>query len=164
MAISKDQLGRDESIVASMHTHAKAMVVPALVAILLGSLLGFAIAFIPTDIQPWGTYVAIGIFVLFFVWLVLVPFLRWLTTTYTITDRRVITRRGIINKIGHDLPLKRINNVNYERSLSDRILGCGTLIFETAAGQPQTLPDVPHVERVHVMVTELLFASDDDDD
>ena len=96
--------------------------------------------------------------------LVLLPFLRWLTSTYTITDRRIITRKGIINKVGHDLPLRRINNVNYERSLTDRMLGCGTLILETAAGQPLTLPDVPKVERVHVAITELLFSDDRDND
>ena len=87
-----------------------------------------------------------------------------MTSTYTITDRRIITRKGIINKVGHDLPLRRINNVNYERSLTDRMLGCGTLILETAAGQPLILHDVPKVERVHVAITELLFADDRDND
>ena len=62
------------------------------------------------------------------------------------------------------MPLRRINNVNYERSLTDRMLGCGTLILETAAGQPLTLPDVPKVERVHVAITELLFSDDRDND
>ena len=62
------------------------------------------------------------------------------------------------------LPLRRINNVNYERSLTDRMLGCGTLILETAAGQPLLLPDVPDVERVHVTITELLFRDEDDSD
>jgi len=93
------------------------------------------------------------------VWVVL-PFLRWLTTTYTVTDRRIITRRGIITKTGHDLPLTRINNVAYERGLIDRILGCGTLVLTTAAEEPVTLNDIPDVERVHVVMTEILFGSE----
>ncbi len=44
------------------------------------------------------------------------------------------------------------------------MLGCGTLILETAAGQPLLLPDVPDVERVHVTITELLFRDEDDSD
>lgn len=163
MPIPKNQLGRDESPVTSMRTHAKVLIIPALVLILLAALLGFAIAFIPPDLQPWASYAAVAVFVILFVWLVLLPFLRWVTSTYTITDRRIITRKGIINKVGHDLPLRRINNVNYERSLTDRMLGCGTLILETAAGQPLVLPDVPQVERVHVIITELLFAVNEDD-
>lgn len=88
------------------------------------------------------------------------PFLRWISSTYTFTDRRIITRRGIITKSGHDLPLTRIVNVAYERGVLDRMLGCGTLILTTAADQPVTLEDIPDVERVHVMMTELLFGKD----
>ena len=164
MALGKDQLGRDEVLVASMHTHVKALIGPALILILLGAGLGVTIALVPPEWQPWATYVAVALALLLFVLFVLVPFLRWVTSSYTITDRRIITRRGIINKLGHDLPLRRINNVNYERSLLDRMLGCGTLVLETAAGQPLVLPDVPGVERVHVTITELLFAVHEDSD
>ena len=164
MVISKDQLGRDENIQFTVRTHVKVLFVPAFVLILLGAAVGLTLALLPASAQPWGTWVAVGLAVILFLWLVLAPFLRWLTSTYTITDRRIITRKGIINKVGHDLPLRRINNVNYERSLTDRMLGCGTLILETAAGQPLTLPDVPKVERVHVAITELLFSDDRDND
>ncbi|MHA6511209.1 PH domain-containing protein [Tessaracoccus sp. Z1128] len=164
MAIDKDQLGRDEVVIASMHTHVKALIGPALILILLGAGLGVSIALLPPAWQPWATWVAIAVALVLFLFLVLIPFLRWITSSYTITDRRIITRHGIINKLGHDLPLRRINNVNYERSLTDRMLGCGTLILETAAGQPLRLPDVPDVERVHVTITELLFEEQDDSD
>ncbi|MDO5676978.1 MAG: PH domain-containing protein [Propionibacteriaceae bacterium] len=157
MAITRDQLGRDEQVVLSMRTHGKALIVPVLILLIASSLLGLAIAFFPPDWQPWGTYAAVAVYLLVFIFAVLLPFLRWLTATYTITDRRIVTRRGIINKTGHDLPLRRINNVNYERSLTDRMLGCGTLILETAAGQPLVLPDVPRVERVHVAINDLLY-------
>ena len=85
------------------------------------------------------------------IWLVLLPFLRWRTTTYTITNRRLITRSGILNKVGKDLPLNRINEVSYERSLMDRILGCGSLIVQTAAEDGTiVLKDVPDVEHVNL--------------
>ena len=61
------------------------------------------------------------------------PFLRWLTTTYTVTDRRLITRTGILSRRGHDIPLARISDVAYEHGLVDRMLGCGTLVVSDAS-------------------------------
>lgn len=162
MAISKDTLGDGEDVVLHMHTHGKALVWPVVALIVLSAALGVGIALIPASAQPWGIWAAVGVFMVLVIWLVLLPFLRWVTSTYTVTDRRIITRRGILNKTGHDLPLRRINNVNYERSLIDRILGCGTLVLETAAGQPLVLHDLPRVERVHVVINNLLFRRGDD--
>lgn len=162
MAISKGSLGDGEQVVLHMHTHGKALIWPVVALIALSSALGVGIALLPPSTQPWGTWVAVGLFALLVIWLVLMPFLRWVTSTYTVTDRRIITRRGILHKTGHDLPLRRINNVNYARSLTDRILGCGTLVLETAAGQPLVLHDLPRVERVHVTINNLLFRRDDD--
>ncbi len=64
-------------------------------------------------------------------------------------------------KSGHDLPLARINNVSYRRGPIDQILGCGTLVLTTAADEPVTLDDIPDVEQVHVVMTELLFGGED---
>ena len=47
--------------------------------------------------------------------------------------------------------------MRYERDLVDRILGCGTLVLETAAEQPLVLPDLPRIESVHVQITDILF-------
>jgi uncharacterized membrane protein YdbT with pleckstrin-like domain len=89
-----------------------------------------------------------------------VPYLRWWTTTYTVTNRRLITRSGILNKTGTDLPLHRINEVTSERSLLDRMLGCGTLNIATAAEDGMVvLSDVPDAERVHTEISELLFGT-----
>ncbi|XCB30998.1 PH domain-containing protein [Arcanobacterium hippocoleae] len=89
----------------------------------------------------------------FFGW----PWLKWHTSTYTVTNRRIITRRGIISKTGHDIPLSRISNVAYEYDFIDRIFGCGTLVLETSADDPLELRDVPKAEELHVQLTELLF-------
>lgn len=164
MGLSKDELGRGEIIIASMRTHAKVLIVPIITLIAVAAVVGAGIALVPGSWQPWGGWGLAAVAVIaVFAWVVM-PLLRWLTSSYTITDRRIITRKGILTRIGHDLPLKRINNVNYEKSLTDRMLGCGTLVLETAAGQPLRLPDVPNVERVHVTITELLFADDDTPD
>jgi membrane protein YdbS with pleckstrin-like domain len=160
MGLPAELLGQGEVEELHLRTHAKALIVPALVLLLVAIAVGLAFAFLPS---PWawaGWVIAVLAALVFILWS-LVPYLRWYTTTYTFTNRRIITRRGIINKSGHDLPLTRINNVAYESSLMDRFFRCGTLKLTTAAEEPVILEDIPDVERVHVVMNELLFAGDD---
>ncbi|MCW5951418.1 MAG: PH domain-containing protein [Propionibacteriaceae bacterium] len=160
MGLPSKHLGADEVEILHLRTHGKALVAPVLVLLVTAVLIGVAVAAAPPDWQPWVNWVLLGLGGVVVIGWVVLPYLRWLTTTYTLTNRRIITRRGIINKTGHDLPLSRINNVAYERSLLDRILGCGTLQLTTAAEAPVSLHDIPDVERVHVVMTELLFGGD----
>ena len=97
--------------------------------------------------------VAVTLFLVIMVW----PWINWLTSTYTVTNRRIITRKGVFTKTGHDIPLTRISNVAYERSVLDRMLSCGSLVLQTSASDPLLLDDVPDVETVHVTLTDLLF-------
>lgn len=161
MGLPADLLGEGEVEELHLRSHAKALIVPILVLLLVAVLTGFAEALMPPVTQPWSGWIIAGLALVAIVLWTIVPFLRWWTTTYTFTNRRIITRRGIINKSGHDLPLSRINNVAYERSLIDRMFGCGTLQLTTAADEPVTLDDIPDVERVHVVMTELLFSGSD---
>jgi uncharacterized membrane protein YdbT with pleckstrin-like domain len=162
MGLPAKLLGADEHEVMHLRTHGFTLVGPALAMVVTAVGVGVGLATIPSSVQPWAGYaVAAVASVVLITWTIL-PFLRWLTTTYTITDRRIITRRGIVTKSGHDLPLARINDVNYSQSLLDRMLGRGTLLFTTAAADPVRLRDIPHVERVHLAVTEMLFAHDAD--
>ncbi len=160
MGLSRKLLGVDEHLVIHVRTHAKALILPSIVLIGVAASTGVGIALMPAAWQPVGPITAIALGLLLVIAWVLVPFLRWRTTTYSVTDRRIITRQGILNQTGHDLPLMRINDVSYRRSLVDRMLGCGTLRIQTAAENgPVILPDVPDVEHVHVQIAELLFSS-----
>ncbi|MDQ7991525.1 MAG: PH domain-containing protein [Propionicimonas sp.] len=160
MGLPAKFLGADEVEVLHLRTHGKALVAPTLVLLVVAVASGIGLAAIPPSWQPWAGWAEFALAGIVLLAWVVVPYLRWLTTTYTLTNRRIITRRGIIHKTGHDLPLSRINNVSYARSLLDRMLGCGTLVLTTAAEAPVELDDIPDVERVHVLMTELLFAQD----
>ena len=127
MGLPAKLLGADEHVVIHTRTHAKALIMPAFALILIGAAVGAGAALMPAEVRPVGTLAVIAVGLLLVLWLVVVPYLRWLTTTYTVTTRRLITRSGILNKMGTDLPVHRINEVSSERSLLDRILGCGTL-------------------------------------
>ncbi|HET7725351.1 MAG TPA: PH domain-containing protein [Propionibacteriaceae bacterium] len=164
MPFSEKLLGEGEHVVLDLRTHWKALIWPAVAFVLLCLATGVVIGVALPEVPPGGKtvlgWVIAAVAVILLVWLCIVPFLRWYTTTYTITDRRLITRRGILNKSGHDLPLVRINNVEYQKSLIDRMLGCGTLTLTTAAEDPLTLHDIPDVENVHLRLGELMTDAD----
>ena len=92
------------------------------------------------------------------VWFCVAPFLRWLLTTYTFTNRRLITRTGILTRRGHDIPLNRISDVSYEKGLIDRMFGCGTLVVSDASELGRVeLRDIPRVEEAQLSVSDELF-------
>ena len=160
MGLPPKLLGADEYEVIHTRTHAKALVGPALLLIVLGAAVGAGVALVPTEFRPIGQLAVAVLGALPLIWWVLLPFLRWRTTTYTVTNRRLITRRGVLNKVSKDVPLNRIHEVSQERSLSDRMFGCGTLHIQTAVEDGLVvLEDVPEVEHVHAEMTELLFGS-----
>jgi uncharacterized membrane protein YdbT with pleckstrin-like domain len=158
VSLSAKQLGAEEYEVLHTRTHAKALILPALALILIGGAVGAFSAMIPDTARPAGELAIVLLGLVLVVWWVLLPFLRWRATTYTVTNHRLVTRSGIVTKIGHDLPLGRINEVSYERSLTDRMFGCGTINVATAADDGViVMTDVPDVEEVHRELTELLF-------
>ena len=162
MAISRRLLNEGEQVVVSTRTHVKALLVPALWLILVAGVAGYASSFPSGRARPLLLAVIWGLALVVAVWLVGKPFLRWLTTTYTVTDRRLITRTGILSRRGHDIPVPRISDVAYEHGLVDRVLGCGTLVISDASEQGRVrLTDIPHVEQVHLRISELLFGHTD---
>ncbi|BAW92120.1 membrane-flanked domain protein [Actinomyces sp. Chiba101] len=157
MALSKKQLSQDEVIVRHMHTHPKVLLWRIIAQVVLIAVGIAASILLPGDWSPWS-HLAVWIIVLAVsVPVFLLPWLAWATTTYTITSKRVITRSGILNKRGHDLPLSRISDVQQDRALTDRVFGAGTLRLETSAGDPLILEDVPSVATVQVEISNLLF-------
>ena len=162
MAYPTKLLAEDERLVLDLHTHWKALIAPVLVLVLVLGVGGYVAAAIP-DGDHQGLYrllvLAAGVAIL--VGYSLRPFLRWLTTHYVITDRRVLVRSGIVARTGRDVPLSRINDITFSHSILERFLGCGTLVVESAGERGQvTLTDVPRVERVQRELYDLVEQTD----
>jgi uncharacterized membrane protein YdbT with pleckstrin-like domain len=154
VAISKDLLNEGETVVIDTRTHPKALLLPILVLVVL-----LAIAtFVQTQVdQKQVRWVVWALAIIGILWFVVRPVLIWLTATYTITTRRLITRHGVITRRGHDIPLSRISDVAYEKDLIDRLLGCGTLVISDASTHGQVaLPDIPRVEETQRKLNNLL--------
>ena len=82
----------------------------------------------------------------------MIPVIRWRTTHFVVTTRRVLVREGVLTRHGMDIPMGRINSVRFRHSLIERMLGCGTLIIESASDEPLEFDDIPGVERVHALL------------
>jgi uncharacterized membrane protein YdbT with pleckstrin-like domain len=63
---------------------------------------------------------------------VLVGFVKRVATTYTITNRRLNIKRGLISREIQETRLERVQNVNYNQSLYQRIMQIGDVDFDTA--------------------------------
>jgi len=65
---------------------------------------------------------------------VLAGFVKRVATTYTISDRRLNIKRGIVARKVQETRLQRVQNVNFEQSVYQRIMQIGDVDFDTAAG------------------------------
>lgn len=164
MAYPDDLLSPSEHVVIHRHPHWKMLLFPVfwlLVVVALGTYL----AGLVVD-QSWATiaWIALAVVgVVLIMWLTLAPLVRWRTTHFIVTSDRVMAREGVFKRTGLDIPLSRINSVRFEHSLLDRVLGCGTLIIESASDEPLEFDDIPSVERVHSLLYREVNDNPDDD-
>jgi uncharacterized membrane protein YdbT with pleckstrin-like domain len=154
VAISPKLLTEGESVVVDTRTHPKALIFPVLILLVTLAVAIFLDKKIGNHVVSLIVWILAAAVV---VWFTLRPFLDWLTSTYTITTKRLITREGVLARRGHDIPLMRISDVAYDMGIIDRMLGCGTLVISDASTRGSVrLHDIPHVEEVQRKLTELL--------
>jgi uncharacterized membrane protein YdbT with pleckstrin-like domain len=150
----EDLPAADEQPVLLLHPHWKTLIRPVLVAVLVLAVALVAVAAIPSGAGRLA--VAVIAILALMLWLI-VPVLRWRTTTYELTTRRLRTRFGIVTRRGRDIPLTRINDVSFEKGVLDRLLGAGRLVVESAGEHGQiVLTDIPNVEYVQATLFRLV--------
>ena len=88
-------------------------------------------------VSKYGGVVVGLVAVAWAVWLG-VMYLGWRMTYFVVTSRRVIYRSGVISKRGVEIPLERINNINFHQRLIDRVIGAGDLDIESAGKDGQS--------------------------
>lgn len=148
MPYPQRNLNRDETIALDMHPHwwFFAKQTAATVVVVALSLLA-----IPRD-NDWMTYPLVVLLVVVGLWLG-VRYLKWVTTNFVITSQRVIFREGIIAKKGIEIPLERVNNVNFNQGIVERILGAGDLLIESGGEDgKQRFTDIRHPEAVQNLI------------
>jgi uncharacterized membrane protein YdbT with pleckstrin-like domain len=155
-------LAADEQVVLHRHPHWKRLIGPVLILLLATALAAFTAAVVnQTDWDQSAKNVVLlvilAIWLVVIGWLTIWPFLNWWTTHFVITDRRVMFRHGLLTRSGIDIPLARINSVEFRHGVIDRMLRTGTLIIESASQDPLEFHDIPRVEQVHSLLYHEVF-------
>jgi uncharacterized membrane protein YdbT with pleckstrin-like domain len=157
--MAKDgSLAQDEYCVLQMHPHWKTVLRPMFLLVVTVAAALTLVIVIPSGSAagPEQLAVAAAAVIILLVW-VLVPILRWRTTTYELTNRRFRMREGILARQGRDIPLMRINDISFQKGPIDRLLGSGKLVVESAGEHGQlVLTEIPDVERVQSTLYQLV--------
>ncbi len=150
MGLPKSSLTDDEKIIIEFHPHWSTLITTIFWTIVAVVVAGVVIFFIPDGgTQTIIRLIVAAVGVLAIIVVGFLPFLRWATTSYTLTNRRFVMRHGILSRSGRDIPLTRVNDVSFEHGLIQRMFRTGTLIVESGGEHGQlVLKSIPRVEYV----------------
>ncbi len=156
MAYPRKLLNRGEHINLDLHPHWVVFVKPGSIVVVFVAL------------AIWGQQLGDGWFktgvsrvLLVAILLGLINFgsavMRWSRTYFVVTSQRVIFREGVLARRGVEIPLERVNNVNFAQSMMERMLGAGDLLIESASEDGQQLfGDIRNPEQVQNMIHEAI--------
>jgi uncharacterized membrane protein YdbT with pleckstrin-like domain len=151
-------LAEDEQSVLLVHPHWKTVLRPLFIGVVTVAAALALVVVIPSNSGSGAerlAVLAVAIIILL-VW-VMVPILRWRTTTYELTTHRLRLREGVLSRKGRDFPLARISDVSFQHGPIDRLLGCGKLIVESAGEHGElVLREIPNVEQVQATLFQLV--------
>jgi uncharacterized membrane protein YdbT with pleckstrin-like domain len=122
---------------------------------------GLALAGLISTIAHLDTSVLLAVWL---AWLVLVIRLlfriyQWLEDYFVVTSARLLLATGVFKKNVNMMPLTKVTDMRFERSLTGRVFGYGTFIVESA-GQDQALRNINHLpypEQLYIEVCGLIF-------
>jgi uncharacterized membrane protein YdbT with pleckstrin-like domain len=83
----------------------------------------------------------------------------WWDEQLVVTDKRFVLVTGVLTTRVAMMPLSKVTDLTYERSLAGRIFGYGTVVVESA-GQIQAFNRIDHLpqpEQVYDAISELVF-------
>ncbi len=152
MGYPRRLLSPGEEVIREFRPHWQFLVVPLLVTV------GAVAAGVGVAVFAEGTVRNVLFAVVGALWLILVVrrVLEWLTTQYVITNERVIFRAGILARRGKEIPLEVINDVSFQQSFFERIVGSGDLLIESAGEMGQSrYTDIPHPEELQSLIYQV---------
>lgn len=142
----------DETVVARLRPHGRALFWPTVLLLLVVAALGFLSN---TFREPWQntTMLVVAGVVALVGWLV--PLLRWSSRSYTITTNRVIAASGILGRVRREVLMSRITEVSVERRGLQAVFRSGDVVINDEV----VLGDVPSANLVQAAIHELADAT-----
>jgi uncharacterized membrane protein YdbT with pleckstrin-like domain len=80
------------------------------------------------------TYLTLAVIALALLWLIVV-WIRWQSTTYTLTDQRIKIETGVFGRQEKIIPIDRIQDCTTKTSVMGRMLGYGRVEVDAAGAQ-----------------------------
>lgn len=152
MPFSARQLNDGETVAVDLHPHWW-FFTPESVALAASMLLT---AYLRSRLTGWMettvTYLGLAAIVVSFSWLV-VALIKWRTTYFVVTSHRLIYRQGVVARNGVEIPLERVNNVNFHQSMWERLLRVGDLLIESGGQEgQQVFSDISRPDEVQNII------------
>ena len=158
MPYPQELLNKHEKVVVDNHPHWLYFLEP-----MLAVAAAFAVYFIfvisnRVDIT-WGwTRFLLFVLVCLALW-ALLRLVRWRSVEFVVTNDRVIYRSGVFAKHGIEIPLARVNNVNFSQGILERLVGAGNLMIESGGEDGQShFTDVRQPQQVQRIIHEQIEA------
>ena len=146
-----------ERQVISVHQHPAVLIRP-----IFETLVGLAIAgWLSGSVAHGNNWVILVIWILWGLLLLrlLWKVLDWSLNYFVITSQRMLLAQGFLLRKVNMMPLTKVTDMSFQRSLMGQLLGYGEFIVESA-GQDQALRNVDHLpypEQLYLEVCGLIF-------
>ena len=85
--------------------------------------------------------------------------INWAVDYFVVTSQRIMLTSGVLTRKVAMMPLGKVTDMSFQRTLAGRMLGFGEFIIESA-GQDQALRTVDHIpypEQLYLEVCEMLW-------
>lgn len=149
MGYPKRLIGEGEELALDLRPHWWYFSKHILTAIPLAALVVF---FVVVNDDSTGTDalgIIVGVLALVWALWLFFKFLEWTRTYFVVTSDRVIWRTGLLARHGVEIPLERVNNINFHQGIWERIIGAGTLEVQSAGEEGTSrFTDVRHPDGV----------------
>lgn len=128
------------------------LIAAALISLTIASGSGIAVLVV------WALW---GVLLLWFA----VRYAEWAVNYFVVTSQRMLLISGIVNRQVGMMPLTKVNDMRFERSVWGRLLGYGSFVVETAGEQQvlRSIDFVPYPEQLYLEVVGLIFPSKDEE-
>jgi uncharacterized membrane protein YdbT with pleckstrin-like domain len=128
-------LNEGEKVVIDLRPHWSFLIGPVVAAIGVIVVAVAIVAAFPS--APGVVLVAVLLFLAAAMLWVAGRYARWASTSFVLTNSRVVYRTGVLSRHGREIPLDRLNDISVHQSILERLVGSGRLFIESAGAMGQ---------------------------
>jgi len=153
MGFPAKRLSPGEQVAVDVRPHWKCLSRPVLLVVLVVA--GSAAALVER-VPRWSDLALGGALVLCLAWLA-TRYLRWATTSFVVTNERLVLRKGVLMRSGREILLDRLTDISYRQTLLDRLVRCGDVLLESPGrDSAEVFEDLPRPVRIQAEIYRML--------